>query len=80
MTVTITTGLSTTKKSAQSKKCRLLSKVRDGMNPKVAAAIRKADPMLADVLTEDEIAAAVRGERKGRGGNSGTVQLEVEVD
>ena len=80
--VTITTGISTTKKSAQSKKCRLLADVRSGKtHPKIAKAVRAADPMLADVMTEAEVDAAARGERPGRGGKGGgSVTLNVTLD
>jgi hypothetical protein len=80
MTITITTGISTTKKSAQSKKCRLLEKVRNGLNPKIAIAILKADSLLGSVMTETDVLDAVSGLKPKRGGNGGgTIKLEIEV-
>jgi hypothetical protein len=78
MTVTITTGLSTTVKSAQSKKCRLLAKVRDGLNPKIAKAIRNADTLLGSVMTDADIDAAAAGLKPARG-RTGGVSIEVEI-
>lgn len=79
-TVIINTGISTTQKSAQSKKCRLLKKVRDGaMNPKVAIAIRNVDELLAVELTEAEIWSAHAGEKPSRGSGRGSIKIEVEL-
>lgn len=80
-TVIVKTGLSSTVKSAQSKKCRLLKSVRENeMNPKVAKAIRNADPMLSSVLTEAEIDNAKLGLKPSRGSSRGSIELEVEID
>ena len=80
MQVQITTGISTTVKSAQSKKCRMLIKVRTGeMHPKVANAIRNVDPMLADVMTEADIQNAFEGNKPTRGGGKGGIKISVEI-
>jgi hypothetical protein len=84
MLIKITTGISTTKKSAQSKKCRLLSKVASHeLNFKIALAIRSADSLLASVLTDDEIISTWNNRSKStssRLSNSNRISIEVEVD
>jgi hypothetical protein len=80
MIINVTTGLSTTVKSAQSKKCRMLSKVRNGqMNAKVALAIRDVDPMLADVMTEADVLNAAAGLMPSRGGGHAGIKLTIEI-
>ena len=80
MQVQITTGISTTVKSAQSKKCRLLEKVRLGtVHPKVAIAIRNVDPMLADVMSEADVLNAEAGLKPNRGGGKGGIKISVEI-
>ena len=81
MIVSISTGISTTVKSAQSKKCRMLAKVRAGtMHAKVAMAILTVDPMLAGVCTNADIEAAKDGTRPSRGGGKSGIKLTVELD
>lgn len=81
MQVQITTGISTTIKSAQSKKCRLLEKVRNGsVDYRVAMAIRNVDDMLADVMSEADILNAKNGLKPNRGGGKGGIKLTVEID
>lgn len=85
-TIEITTGISTTKKSAQSKKCRLLAKVAARtVNYKVALAIRSVDPLLADVMSEAEVRSAWdTGLRKrssaGGSKSSSAIKLTIEID
>lgn len=80
MIVTITTGISTTIKSAQSKKCRLLEKVRNGsVDPKVAIAIRNVDDLLASVMSEADVNNASLGLKPNRGGGKGGIKLTVEI-
>lgn len=78
--ITVSTGISTTQKSAQSKKCRMLQKVANKqLHPKIAEAWLKLDPMLGAECTIEEIAAAVTGTRPGRG-SKGTVSIEIEIE
>lgn len=77
-TVTISTGLSSNKKSAQSKKCRLLNKVHEGLNPKIALAIRTADPMLATVMSVEDVTNAALGLKSSR--TSQMIKFTIELD
>lgn len=80
MIVTITTCQSTTLKSAQSKKCRLLKKVRlNEIHYKVAIAIMNADKMLSEIMTEDDINNSRLGLQVVRNRSTATV-LEIEID
>lgn len=86
-TLTINTGISTTLKSAQSKKCRLLQKVANHSlhsEPKyivkIAIAIKNADPLLSSVLTDDQIKSAFEsGSRPGRG-HGGSNRIQISLD
>lgn len=86
-TLTISTGVSTTLKSAQSKKCRLLQKVANHSlhsEPKyivkIAIAIKNADALLASILTDDQIKSAFESEsRPGRGSN-GSNKIQITLD
>ncbi len=78
-TLTITTGLSSTIKSAQSKKCRMLQKVRaNEMHVKVAIAIMNADHLLSTVMTQKDIEDAAAGLKPSRG-RSGSIELTIVI-
>ena len=80
---TFTTGISTTVKSAQSKKCRMLAKVASHeLHYKIALAFCKADQLLGQVCSEADVMAAWNNQsRPGKGkSGSGMVQVEVELD
>lgn len=86
MKITVSTGMSTTKKSAESKKCRSLEKISLESNKelrvrmgKILKAIKGVDKLLGSVLTDAEIDNVVlTGTRPGRG-KSGGVSVTVEV-
>jgi len=64
--------VSTTKKSAQSKKCRLLAKVTAGtVSREQAQAVIDQDPLLGEVLQPHELAQAAAGLRPGLGRTQG---------
>jgi hypothetical protein len=87
MKVTISTGISTTKDSAQSKKCRLMAKVsRREMRWEVGVAIVKMDGLLFDEwkrdegkLKEDMKNCYDKMVRVGRG-KKGSVSVEIEIE
>jgi hypothetical protein len=80
-TIKITTGISTTKKSAQSKKCRLLAKVSTHeTHYRIALAIRLADQLLSEVMSEDEVRNAWDNQvRSGRGRNN-SARITIELN
>lgn len=76
----IQTGLSTTRKSAQSKKCHLLDKLRtDKIHLKVALAIRAADPLLAQVCSIQDITDAAN-KLKPKKSRNNLITLNVNLD
>jgi hypothetical protein len=78
--ITISTGQSTTVKSAQSKKCRLLQKVAlHTVHVKVAIAIMHADQLLSTVMTELDVHNAALGLRPLRTRND-LQTLTIDLD
>lgn len=78
--IIVKTGISSTTKSAASKKSRMLKQLREaGMKLAVAKAIRNADQLLAECCTEEELTAAANGLTPTRGGKN-SITLEVEID
>lgn len=87
MKVVVSTGLSSTKDSAQSKNCRLKAKVAGHeVRWEVAAAIVQMDDLLFAEYGRDKARAAKElkevyetGRRPGRG-KKGSVSVEIEID
>jgi len=87
MKVTVSTGLSSTKDSAQSKNCRLKAKVAaHEVRWEVAVAICKMDDLLfaeygrdAEKCKAELKAVYETGQRPGRG-KKGSVSVEIEID
>lgn len=81
MQIQFSTGESTTIKSAQSKKCRMLAKVRSGeMHPKVAKKICEVDYLLSTVCSEKDIDNAEAGLSPKRGGGKNATKFMIEID
>lgn len=73
-TKTIRTGVSSTKAAAATKKSRLLADIRNGKRGKAeVAAIRGVDPLLAEVMSLEDIDNAESG-----GGRFISIEIEVE--
>lgn len=86
MKITVSTGMSGNKKSAESKKCRKLEEISLELNMelrvrmgKILKAIKRVDLELGKVLTDVEIdQVVVSGMRPGKGKKGGVV-IEVDV-
>lgn len=86
MKIVIKTGISSTKKSAESKKCNWLKKISEVKSKeervklgKILKAIKSRDLLLGEVLTDAEVdEVVVSGERPGRG-KSGGLRIEIDV-
>ena len=85
--VTVSTGLSTTKDSAQSKNCRMKAKVASHeMRWEIAVAICQMDDLLFAEYGRDIVKCRSElksvyetGQRPGRG-KKGSVSIEIELD
>ena len=79
MTNSISNTGSTTKESAQSKKCNLLKLVRnDPTKLKLAKIKLKADALLQQFLTVEMLEAAARGEMVTKAGSRSTIKINLD--
>lgn len=80
--VVINSGVSNGKESAQSKKSRLLKKVREGVvDYRVALKMREVDEWLGKVMSVEDVMDAKEGKLVKRGGGgSGVIRLVIELE